>query len=397
MQGMGAITILAFWQVGYQAGFAGQWWYLLTPVAGVLVALTGWGVYRFRETRAMTLGQLVGLRYGHRARIFFGVMAFLAGVLNMGIFPAIGAGFFIYYGGLPSQVALGGLVVPTIVLIMVVFVGAAVALCFWGGQVTLLVTDFVQSLFINAMLIGTMIVLYRLMTWEQVVTAYGAASNADALLHPFRTEGASAFGQRFFLIHVYYWMIYSVLSWSPNSMLVASAHDAHEAKMMRVMLHLRNLAMMGLGLLVLPLAAFVLMHHPDFAAEAAQVTTAIDGITNPQVRNQMLTPAAVVHLLPVGLVGAFAGVVLFSFITTHDSYLLAWGGLLIQDVIIPLRGRALSPREHVLWLRGAVLGVAIFIVAFSTMFEQVDNIFMFMDISASLYTGGAGVVLLGAL
>ena len=50
-----------------------------------------------------------------------------------------------------------------------------------------------------------------------------------------------------------------------------------------------------------------------------------------------------------------------------------------------------------LWLRGAVLGVAIFIVAFSTMFEQVDNIFMFMDISASLYTGGAGVVLLGAL
>ncbi len=88
---------------------------------------------------------------------------------------------------------------------------------------------------------------------------------------------------------------------------------------------------------------------------------------------------------------------LFSFITTHDSYLLAWGGLLIQDVIIPLRGRALSPREHVLWLRGAVLGVAIFIVAFSTMFEQVDNIFMFMDISASLYTGGAGVVLLGAL
>ena len=144
-------------------------------------------------------------------------------------------------------------------------------------------------------------------------------------------------------------------------------------------------------------AAFVLMHHPDFAAEAAQVTTAIDGISNPQVRNQMLTPAAIVHLLPVGLVGAFAGVVLFSFITTHDSYLLAWGGLLIQDVVIPLRGRALSPREHVLWLRGAVLGVAIFIVTFSTMFEQVDNIFMFMDISASLYTGGAGVVLLGAL
>ncbi len=86
MQAMGAVTILAYWQMNYKAGFAGQWWYLLTPMAGILVALTGWGIYRFRETRAMTLGQLVGMRYGERARIFFGAIAYLAGVVNMGIF-----------------------------------------------------------------------------------------------------------------------------------------------------------------------------------------------------------------------------------------------------------------------------------------------------------------------
>lgn len=397
MQSIGAVTILAFWQMNYQAGFAGQWWYLLTPVAGMLVALTGWGIYRFRETRAMTLGELIGMRYGRGARIFFGLIAFLAGVLNMGIFPVVGAGFFIYYCGLPAQFSIAGLSVSTSLVIMVLFVGAAVVLCFWGGQVTLVVTDFVQSLFINAMLIGTMIVLYRLFTWDQVVAAYGSMSNGDALLHPFRSEGATAFDQRFFLIHVYYWMVYSVLSWSPNSMLVASARDAHEAKMMRVMLHARNLAMMGLGMLMLPLAAFVLMHHPDFAPQAAKVEAIVDGIANAQVRSQMITPAAVAQMLPVGLVGAFAGVVLYSFITTHDTYLLAWGGLLIQDVVIPWRGRPLSSRAHLLWLRGSVLGVAAFIVAFSALFQQVDNIFMFMDISASLYTGGAGVVLLGAL
>lgn len=397
MQAVGAVTILAYWQMNYQAGFAGQWWYFLTPVAGMLVALTGWGIYRFRETRAMTLGELVGLRYGRGARMFFGLIAFLAGVLNMGIFPAVGAGFFIYYCGLPEQLSVAGLLLPTSLGVMVLFVGTAVMLCFWGGQVTLIVTDFVQSVFINAMLIGTMVALSRLFTWDQVVAAYASVSNTDALLHPFRGEGASAFDQRFFLIHVYYWMVYSVLSWSPNSMLVASARDAHEAKMMRVMLHGRNLAMMGLGMLILPLAAFVLLHHPDFAREATAVGAAVDGIANTQVRSQMITPAAVVRMLPIGLAGAFAGVVLYSFITTHDSYLLAWGGLLIQDVVIPWRGRPLSPRAHLLWLRGAVIGVAVFIVAFSALFQQVDNIFMFMDISASLYTGGAGVVLLGAL
>ena len=111
----------------------------------------------------------------------------------------------------------------------------------------------------------------------------------------------------------------------------------------------------------------------------------------------MLTPAAVAQILPAGLLGAFAGVVLFSFITTHDTYLLSWGDILIQNVIIPLRGKPLSPKQHLRWLRISVLFVAAFIIAFSLMFTQVDNIFMFMDISASLYTGAAGVVLLGAL
>ncbi|TDI38769.1 MAG: hypothetical protein E2P02_20100 [Acidobacteria bacterium] len=397
MQAMGAVTILAYWQMNYKAGFAGQWWYLLTPMAGILVALTGWGIYRFRETRAMTLGQLVGMRYGERARIFFGAIAYLAGVVNMGIFPAVGAGFFVYYCGLPEVLPLGSVELPTTLLVMLIFVGAAVLLCLWGGQVALMVTDFLQSLFVNAMLVGIAVVVFRMFTWEQFADAYQSAPNGEALLNPFHAEGVSEFDQKFFFIFVYYWMIYSVLSWSPNSMLVSSARDAHEGRMMRVMLHVRNLAMMGLGLFLLPLAAFVLMHHPDFASEAAMVTTAIGNIANEQVQSQMLTPAAVAQILPAGLLGAFAGVVLFSFITTHDTYLLSWGSLLIQDVIIPLRGKPLSPEQHLRWLRILVLFVAAFIIAFSLMFIQVDNIFMFMDISASLYTGAAGVVLLGAL
>ena len=397
MQGMGAITILAYWQMNYKSGFAGQWWYLLTPVAGILVALTGWGIYRFREIRAMTLGQLIGMRYGPRTRIFFGGLVYLAGVLNMGIFPAVGAGFFVYYCGLPPEIAIAGFELPTSFVLMLILVGAAVTLCFWGGQVTLVVTDFFQSLFVNVMLIGIMVVLYHIFRWEQFTAAFQSAPNGEALLNPFQTEGVSEFNQFFFFIHVYYWMIYSVISWSPNTMVVGDARDAHEARMMRVLLHVRNLAMMGLGLFVLPLAAFVLMNHPDFAGQAAEVNAAVGTVVNEQVRSQMVTPAAVALMLPVGLVGAFAGVVLFSFVTTHDTYLLAWGSVLIQDVIIPLRGKPLPREQHLKWIRASVLVVAIFIVLFSLLFQQVDNIFMFMDISASLYTGAAGVVLLGAL
>ncbi len=396
MTGLGAVTILAIWQVGYKTGFPALFWGLLPPLAGMLVGLTGFGIYRFRETRAMTLGQLVEMRYGRRTRILFGVLAYAAGVLNMGIFPAVSAGFFVTYLGLPEAVSLGGLRVPTLLLVMLIAEGTSVAICFWGGQVTLVVTDFLQSVFVNLMLIALVLSVSRLISWEQVVTAFSSAPSADALIHPFRAGEGVEIGKVFFLISVF-WMFYNVISWSPDSMAASSARDAHEAKMMRVLVRLRELVSIGLGLTLLPIAAFTLMHHPDFAAQAAQVRATLAGLESAQVQSQLVVPAAAVHLLPPGLIGAFAGVVLFAYISTEDGYMLAWGSLLIQDVVIPLRRRPLEPRSHLRWLRGSILLVAIFIVTFSMLFKQVDNIYMFFDISASLYIGAAGVVILGAL
>jgi len=108
-------------------------------------------------------------------------------------------------------------------------------------------------------------------------------------------------------------------------------------------------------------------------------------------------PAAVGQIMPVGLLGAFAGVVLAAFIANHDSYLLAWGGMLVQDIIIPLGIKPSSPKQHLMWIRLSVLAVAIIIITFGMFFKQVDNIIMFFDISASLYIGSSGIVLLGGL
>ena len=397
MSGLGAVTILAMWQMNYKSGFAGGlWWYLLMPVAAIVVALTGFGVYRFRQTRAMTLGQFIEMRYSKNTRILFGSLAYLAGVINMGVFPVIAARFFVYYCGLPPEITIAQTEIPTVLLIMLLLVGSSVAICFWGGQVTLIITNFLQSIFINIMLVVIMIVIYKMFTWEQFSEAFQSASSAESLLHPYRGKGVEGFDKAFFLIYVY-WMFYRVIDWAPQTMQVGSARDAHEAKMMRIMVEVRRMAMVGLGIGVLPLAAFVLMNHPDFASQASQVNQALDSITNEQIRSQMLTPAAVIHILPAGLIGAFAGFVLFACISTHDSYLLAWGGLLVQDVILPLRGKALSPKRHLLWIRISVLFVAVFIIAFGMLYKQVDNIFMFFDISAAPYITAAGIVLLGGL
>jgi len=408
MAGLGAITILAMWQMNYNSGFVGQFWYLLTPLAATVVALTGFGIYRFRQTRAMTLGQFVEMRYSKPTRILFGIIAFMAGVLNMGVFPAAGANFFVNYCGIPDKIIatdpvplMGGLTFPGLeislaaALIMVILVGAAVIICFNGGQVTLVVTNFVQALFVNIMLIGIMIAIYKMFTWEQFAEAYVAAENADQLLHPFSEKGAADFDKAFYLIGVFS-MIYWVISWSPNTMVTSSARDAHEAKMMRVMVEIKKLVYVGLGIGILPLAVFVLMNHPDFADKAASVKNAVDNIPNEQIRSQMLTPAALQFIMPKGLLGAFAGFVLFAFLSTHTSYLLAWGGGLIQDVVIPARGKPLEPKKHMRFIRGSVLCVAIFIVLFSIFFKQNENLYMFLDLTGGLYLSSA-VILLGGL
>ena len=101
MAGLGAITILATWQMTYESGFVGNFWYLLKPLAATLVALTSFGIYRLKQTRAMTPGQFVEMRYSKRTRILFGLIAYAAGVPNMGIFPSVGSRFFVYYCGFP--------------------------------------------------------------------------------------------------------------------------------------------------------------------------------------------------------------------------------------------------------------------------------------------------------
>src|SRR5580765_332693 len=100
------------------AGFVLNFWEKIQVPALLLVGITGFVVYRYRETRALTLAQFLEMRYSKRFRLFVGGLAFLSGILNYGIFPAISARFFIYFLNLPHDVSIAGFAVSTFALIM---------------------------------------------------------------------------------------------------------------------------------------------------------------------------------------------------------------------------------------------------------------------------------------
>ena len=56
--------------------------------------------------------------------------------------------------------------------------------------------------------------------------------------------------------------------------------------------------------------------------------------------------------------GAFAAVMLAAFISTHDTYLHSWASIFIQDVVMPLRKKPFSSKQHISVLRWAIIGVA---------------------------------------
>jgi SSS family solute:Na+ symporter len=150
-------------------------------------------------------------------------------------------------------------------------------------------------------------------------------------------------------------------------------------------------------ILLLPIFAFALMHLPQFAAEQAQVHESLASLGTPQLQKQMLVPVALSTILPIGLMGFFAAVLLAAAISTDDSYLHSWGSIFIQDVVMPFRKTPLSPGTHMLLLRLSIFGVAAFAFVFSLLFPLNDYILMYFQITGAIYLGGAGSAILGGL
>jgi len=402
MAGTGVISLVYWFEIYYEAGFTAYWWSSLTEPALIVIALSGWIVYRFRQTRAMTLAQFFEMRYSRGFRVFAGLVAFLAGIVNFGIYPAVGARFFIALCGLPPGFELAGASVSTFVALMVVLLAVSILFTFLGGQIAVMVTDFIQGAFAN--LVFVILIVYLLgfvFRWEQIEQVLLTAPASKSPIHPMHMSGQADFDLAYFLIAVVI-VFYTFNSWQGTSGYNCCAKDAHEAKMAGLLYGWRFRVLLTVTIVV-PIAVMTLMNHPDFAEQAAALRSSLDGIEAPTaeqratLQGQLRIPHALALLLPPGLLGLVVAAMLALFISTHDTYLHSWGSIFVQDVVLPFRNRPLPPRAHLWLLRGAISGVALFIFLFSIFVKPTQFIAMFFAITGSVFVGGAGSAIIGGL
>ena len=395
MAAIGAITIVGQWEMNYVAGFALRWWEFTMAVVLLVMTVSGWVIYRFRQTRALTIAQFLEMRYSKNFRIFAGIFAFISGLLNFGIFPAVSARFIIYFCGFPLYFKVLGISVSTFPVVMAGFLLISLYFVFSGGQIAVIITEFIQGVFSNLTFLVIIVFCLFFVNWDQIFQAVSAAPKNASLINPYRTSAVPDFNFWYFLINVI-GVIYTKLSWQGSQGFNSSAKSAHEAKMGEVLGNLRDIPK-WLFLVLIPVIAYTVLHHSSFAALAAGVNATLTGVGNSAVQSQLRIPLVLSKMLPVGVMGAFMAVMLMATIGTHNSYMHSWGSIFIQDVIMPFRKKSFEPEQHLKVLRYSILGVCIFIFLFSLLFPMTDYIFLYFAITAAIFVGGSGAVIIGGL
>jgi SSS family solute:Na+ symporter len=363
--GLGLVSVVAMFEMQYQSGLAvGFWGSLGTPVA-LLVTLTGFVVYRYRQTRAMTLAQFFEIRYSRSFRVFSGFLAFAAGLVHYALFPAVAGRFLIYFCGLPNTVTVGGHVIPTFGLVMALCLSLSLAVVLRGGQITAMVTDCIMGLF-SYVAYGVLIVaIFSLFTINQMGDAMLARPPGQSFLNPFDIGKLSQFDLLYVIIGIVM-SVYNRMSWQANQGFNCAAKSPHEQKMAGVLGAWRA-GFTYICITTLLLGAYTYLNHPDFLAGAAVVKAELASQINFEsaamtetIRNQMLVPVTLRHILPVGVIGIFVSLMVLHMLGTDVSMMHSWGSIAIQDIVIPLRGKPLEPKTQMLLLRLSITGVAIF-------------------------------------
>ena len=271
--GLSIIGLVAYVEVHYRTGFALTFWQNLTMPLGVVLSLTGFVTYRFRETKSMSFGQYIEMRYSRKLRIFASALRSTSEVLANMIMPAIAGRFFIYYFGFPQHFTLFGCEFSTFNLLIITCLVIAIGIICMGGTLALVITDSIQGMFcypIMAVFVGFM--LYKFSWSDQIVPVLTDRVANQSFLNPYDISELRDFN----LFFVGVTLITTVINrgaWTGagNS---TSARSPHEQKMASLLGTYRG-SLMSVLYILIAVSLIAYFNHKDFAKQAKEVRDTI--------------------------------------------------------------------------------------------------------------------------
>jgi Na+/proline symporter len=298
--GLSVISLVAACEANYQVGIAYHFWGAINTPISVLLALSGYCVYRFRQTRCLSIGQFLELRYSRSFRMVAASIRTIAEMITNAIGPAVAVRFFIYFLGIPHHFTILGMELPTYGIMVAVLLIIATAIIWPAGRISLLVTDSIQGMMSYPIfVIFVVFVLSKISWFNDVAPVMLDRAAGESFLNPKDIHNLRDFN----MFAIFAGIVSNILNraaWIGNDT-SGSARNPHEQKMASILGTWRNgFSYTMMSLIGLFLITYMLSNR--YAPEARDVRVrlsdkvAAEVVVQPEIRAKI---AAQVAAIPV--------------------------------------------------------------------------------------------------
>lgn len=412
---IGLVTVMYSSELGFSQQYASLYLALYEFLILLFVGLSGFIVYRLRQTNVMTIPEYYEQRYSRGVRILGGVMMVLSGVLNMGLFLKAGALFLVSVTGFTEPEWLSQFMVDRFnyhepVGLKLIMTGLLLLVLFYtvlGGMVSVVITDLIQFMVLGlGMIVVTGFVVNEVGIdgFAQVVTQNDGYFDPTQPDNPSTLKAGDGIGPIGLTAQAVVLFV-ALMLWPAGASRMLAVKDSDVARKLYLWSTIPFLARRALPVLwgIGAFAFFAL--HPDILAlfhppvdEAGTLLLDQNGATlPPEVSPQAAMPLFLAKVIPTGLLGLVTAGMVAAFMSTHDSYLLCWSGVITQDIVAPLRSSPLSDRQRILVTRIAIVVIGFALLFWGLWYEVSSDLWQYMAVTGTVYLAGVFPVVAGGL
>lgn len=385
---IGLVTVMYSAELGFTQQYASLYLALYELVILLFIGLTGVVVYRMRQSKVLTIPEYYEKRYSRGVRVLGGVMMVTSGVLNMGLFLKAGSLFLISITGLGLGEELGLKLIMTGLLLLVLFYTVL------GGMVSVVITDLIQFVILgSAMVIVTLFVVNEVSIdgFAEVVTQHNGYFDPTSIDNPSTEKPDDGIGPitltaQFVVLSV------ALMLWPTGASRTLAVKTPEIARKLYLCSTIPFLARRSLPVLW-GIGAFAFFHSHPGLNEQFQTAIAAGG----DINTQAAMPLFLAKIIPSGLLGLVTAGMVAAFMSTHDSYLLCWSGVITQDVVAPLMKNGLTEKQRILTTRVAIVATGIMLLVWGLWYEVSSNLWQYMAVTGTVYLAGVFPVVIGGL
>ena len=267
--GLSVITLVALVEAKYQCGYGMSFWETLMLPISTALSLSGYCIYRYRATRALSIGQFLEMRYSRSFRVVAAAIRTIAEMITNSIGPAVAANFFIYFLGLPHKFNICGINLPTFVLLTGSLLAVATLVLWPGGRISLLITDCFQSLLSYPVFVVLVGYVFLNFNWgTDIAPVMMDRVAGESYLNPYDVSQLRDFNIFALVVNITNTVL-NRASWIGNDT-SGSGRTPHEQKMANILGTWRN-GFAAVMQMVIALMIICLMTHARFADQARDI------------------------------------------------------------------------------------------------------------------------------